>query len=124
MTTRTARLTGIYLATHLAIALHASGASADPNPATHCRDAETVLIIWQSQKMIVSRDYTRNPARLVVAGKGWLQLSSETQNAIALAAFCPIARASNGTALEIYDGFGVLLGTVHDNRWYNRLTGE
>ena len=58
------------------------------DPSVICHDEDMTLLVWRSQSTVLSIDYTRKTASLVVDGRRWLQLPQNIQTSIALSAFC------------------------------------
>ncbi|WP_312404270.1 hypothetical protein [Rhizobium sp.] len=117
------------LATALSLAVSSSVLGAETrieraDPSVICLDEDMTLSVWRSQSTVLSFDYTRTTASLVVDGRRWLQLPQNIQTSIALSAFCRPAMADTLVVLEVRNQSGNLLGTVSRGKWHNRLTGQ
>lgn len=93
------------------------------DPSIVCHNQDVVMSIWQSQSTVLSMDYRRTPAALIVDGRRWLRLPSNIQSSIALSAYCRVSVTDAARQLEVLNQEGNLLGVVSNGQWRNRLTG-
>ncbi len=94
------------------------------NPSIVCHNQDVTIAIWQSQSTVLSVDYKRTPAALIVDGRRWLRLPSNIQSSIALSAYCRVSLVDATGKLEVLNQGGNLLGVVSKGQWRNRITGK